>query len=625
MSDDHLGRDDPSHQVPPAPGRHADAGLPRLPLVAVPEAVLLADPCGRWIEANPAAEAMLGYGPGDLVGAAAAEFVEPWPPGADGDGTWIRAEARRRDGTCVPVEVWTTVLSEPDGPVTVVILRRADDRGGAEEPGSKTGGGSAATSDAIVETRLDGTITGWNRAAEHLYGYRLEEAIGRLERMLVPPDLLGEVTGLHERARQGEGIGEHRTARVTKDGRRIDVAMEMEPVRGAAGRVVAVASIVRDAVRRLRAGAALRASEARFRAAFADAPIGMALTTPDGRFVQVNRALCEILGFPEAALLERTLPGLTHPDDLGADREQAARLLAGEKGAYQVEKRYVRRDGRVVWGEFSASLVRDEGGRPLHLVCQIQDVTERKRAEAELRAAKEAAEEASRLKSGFLSTMSHELRTPLTAIMGYAELMLGAKLGPDEEADAAQIVRSARHLLALVDDLLDLSRIEAGRLELAPEAVDLAGVVERVAAEVAPLAAAKGLSLAVETPAGLPRARADPVRLRQLLLNLAGNAVKFTERGSVTVTARAAAGGVEVAVADTGIGIAPAALAHVFDEFRQADSSTTRRYGGSGLGLAIAHRLARMHGGAIAVESAPGVGSTFTVWLPSQPQAEAPG
>ncbi|HYO29525.1 MAG TPA: PAS domain S-box protein, partial [Thermomicrobiales bacterium] len=557
MNDDHLGGDDQLRDAPPAPHGHVGGEQHRLPLSAVPDAVLLADRAGRWIGANPAAEALLGYRPGDLAGSVA-DILEPWPKGT---GAWTRAEATCRDGLRMPVEVWRADLVEPEGSIAALVLRRAADRTSSEVPALPLDG-DASPSDAVVETTPDGVISGWNGGARRLFGYCPEEAIGRPERMLVPPDLLDEVSGLHERASLGEGIGEHQTVRLTKDGRRVGVAVVVEPIRDATGAVVAVASVVRDTAPRTGDGAALRASEARFRAAFADAPIGMALTTPAGDFVQVNRALCEILGYPEAELLERTLPDVTHPDDLSTDHRQAARLLAGTLATYQVEKRYVRADGPVVWGEYSASLVRDEAGQPLHLVCQIQDVTERKRAEAELRAAKEAAEEASRLKSGFLSTMSHELRTPLTAIMGYAELMLGSKLGPIEEADAAQISRSARHLLALVDDLLDLSRIEAGRLELAPEEVDLAGVVARVVAEVVPLAAAKGLSLTVDAPAGLPRVRADPVRLRQLLLNLAGNAVKFTERGKVTLTARGAAGGVEVAVADTGIGIAPEALTH---------------------------------------------------------------
>jgi signal transduction histidine kinase len=246
-----------------------------------------------------------------------------------------------------------------------------------------------------------------------------------------------------------------------------------------------------------------------------------------------------------------------------------------------------------------------------------QDVTERKEREAELQAAKEAAEEANRLKSAFLSTMSHELRSPLTAVLGYAELLkMEGGLAPAQAEDVAQIVRSADHLLALIDDVLDLSRIEAGRMELDLEEVDPAAVAEEVRAVVARAAAAKGLALRVEVPSGLPHLWADPLRLRQVLLNLTANAVKFTEQGEVRVEAREAAGGIEVAVTDTGIGIAPEALPHVFDEFRQADAGTSRRFGGTGLGLAISQRLVEMHGGALGVESEPGVGSTFTLFLP---------
>ncbi len=234
--------------------------------------------------------------------------------------------------------------------------------------------------------------------------------------------------------------------------------------------------------------------------------------------------------------------------------------------------------------------------------------------------ARAAAEAASRLKSEFLSTMSHELRTPMNAIIGYAHLLLEGMAGDLTEAQAADvrhIAEGADRLLALIDDVLDLSRIEAGRVELALEQVPVPAVVEPVLASVAPQAAAKGLDLQVDIPADVPPVLADPLRLRQVLLNVVGNAVKFTPSGHVRISARAVGSDVEIAVADTGIGIAPEALTHVFEEFRQADSSTTRRFGGTGLGLTIVRRLLDLHGGAIAVQSTPGAGSTFTIRLPS--------
>jgi PAS domain S-box-containing protein len=246
---------------------------------------------------------------------------------------------------------------------------------------------------------------------------------------------------------------------------------------------------------------------------------------------------------------------------------------------------------------------------------------------AAMREARAAAEEASRLKSQFLSTMSHELRTPMNAIIGYAHLLLDGMAGPlssAQNADVREIAAGADRLLALIDDVLDLSRIEAGRLTVEPRPTALAPVVDQVLAGVAPQAAAKGLAVRADVPADLPAVLADPDRLRQVLLNVVGNAVKFTDVGGVDIVARAAGEEVAVAVTDTGIGIEPGALPHVFDEFRQADSSTTRRFGGSGLGLAIARRLLHLQGGSIAVVSTPGKGSTFTVRLPTAVAAAAP-
>ncbi len=248
------------------------------------------------------------------------------------------------------------------------------------------------------------------------------------------------------------------------------------------------------------------------------------------------------------------------------------------------------------------------------------EVEARRATEERLVAARQEAEAANHAKTVFLSTMSHELRTPMNAIIGYAHLLLDGMSGPltpEQDADVRQIADGGDRLLRLIDDILDLSRIEAGRLELATEPVDVGAVLADVCAEVAPLAAAKDLALEVYAAPGLV-VRADPLRLRQVVLNLAGNAVKFTEHGGVSLEASLVPGGVEIAVADSGIGIAPEAMPHVFDEFRQADAGTARRYQGSGLGLAIVHRLVRLHGGTVAVESEPGRGSIFTVRLPAE-------
>jgi signal transduction histidine kinase/HAMP domain-containing protein len=228
-------------------------------------------------------------------------------------------------------------------------------------------------------------------------------------------------------------------------------------------------------------------------------------------------------------------------------------------------------------------------------------------------------ERANRLKSEFLASVSHELRTPMNAIIGYTKLMLDGLDGDLTEqqiADLQRVAQAADNLLGLINGLLDLAKIEAGKMELNSEEVDIQTVVEEVIELVRPQAEAKGLALEMDVPRVLPAAFADRARVRQVLVNLAANAVKFTEHGSVTVAASTADGWITLAVSDTGVGIPPEAQTYIFDEFRQADSSTTRKYGGTGLGLAISKRLVALHGGRIWVDSTMGVGSTFRFTLP---------
>ena len=266
----------------------------------------------------------------------------------------------------------------------------------------------------------------------------------------------------------------------------------------------------------------------------------------------------------------------------------------------------------------------DEGG----VVCIYTDITTLKQREAELSrlvdslaVARDEAQEANQAKSRFLATMSHELRTPLNAILGIGDMMR------EEAEDAGQtdlldplgrINRAGRHLLQLVNDVLDLSKIEAGRLEVHPEEVPVPGFVADIETTSRPLATRNANRFVCECPESIGSIQADPVRLRQVVLNLVGNACKFTERGEVSLSAVRRNGRVEFAVSDTGIGITPQQLEKLFTEFTQADASTTRRYGGTGLGLAISRRLCRMMGGDIEVTSAPGSGSTFTAWLPAE-------
>jgi signal transduction histidine kinase len=228
-------------------------------------------------------------------------------------------------------------------------------------------------------------------------------------------------------------------------------------------------------------------------------------------------------------------------------------------------------------------------------------------------------EDASRLKSEFLLRMSHELRTPLNGIIGYAHLMLdglSGELTDQQAADVDRMATSADHLLRLINDVLDLAKIEAGRMDLILEPANVASVIADVASEIAPVARQKAISLVVDASPDLPVVGADPVRMRQIDANLVGNAVKFTSAGGVTVVAQWTGYLVAISVEDTGIDISQEAVAYIFDEFRQADGSTTRCFGGTGLGLAIARKLAVMMGGSIEVTSEVGKGSTFTLALP---------
>jgi PAS domain S-box-containing protein len=413
----------------------------------------------------------------------------------------------------------------------------------------------------------------------------------------------------------------------TDDGSDSFIELDGRPRHADDGRFLGYEGVGRDITARRRATQALMESLALVDALFEAMPVPVLLKDREGRFVRVNKAFHELVrgdGQLDSAAAHAEADAAARAAHEAADRELFAR--PGHR-AYELRQRM--RDGRLVDMLVQKATLAGADGSVTGLVGAVFDISERKRSEQALAEAKEAAEQANRAKSSFLATMSHELRTPLNAVIGAAQLLRTA--GDDESSRTALVETievSGANLLGLIENVMDLSRIEAGALALVPEDFNLLECAEAAVATIAVPARARGLELACIVEPTLPLwRRGDPLRLRQVLLNLLGNAVKFTNAGEVVLHLRCGAADHElcIEVRDTGIGIAPAALAQVFEPFRQADSGTTRRFGGSGLGLAIVRQLVQAMGGQVTVTSAVGRGTTFTLALPLPAAREVPG
>jgi PAS domain S-box-containing protein len=387
----------------------------------------------------------------------------------------------------------------------------------------------------------------------------------------------------------------------------------------------------REIAERKRVEQALRESEERFRGTFENAAVGIAHTDAEGRLLRVNEKYCEIVGYNRDELHQRTFHDITYPDDVAASLEQYSRLMRGAVPSCSLEKRYIRKDSSLVWIDVTISLKRDAAGKPAYAIAIIEDISERKRLEGELRQAKESAESANRAKDEFLANVSHEIRTPLNAILGMTELTLDTPLTEDQRQCLQTVKSAADNLLGVINDLLDFSKIAAGKLELDPADFSLRVALGDALRALSVRAHKKGLELACHVQPDVPDALVgDAGRLRQVLLNLVGNAIKFTEDGEVVVRVdvdrnHAAEGevGLHFAVCDTGVGIPLARQKAIFDAFEQEDASTTRKYGGTGLGLTIAAQIVALMGGKITVESEPGRGSTFAFSARFGPQLQA--
>ena len=368
------------------------------------------------------------------------------------------------------------------------------------------------------------------------------------------------------------------------------------------------------------AEAGLRDSEAHLSGIFAQTGAALAEAELDGRILSANDHYCTLVGRSREQLQGMRLQDIPHPEDAVVNDALFRRVVdTGEP--ITAEKRFIRGDGGLVWVANTLSLIQGAGRRRGTLLSVAIDVSEQKRVEQDLEAARDVAEEANFAKSTFIANMSHELRTPLSAIIGYSEMLqeeVADGASPDEfTVDLGKIESNARHLLGLINDVLDLSKIESGKMEVFAEIIDVEPMLRDVAATMESLVAKKGNTLELSLEPGLGSIRSDVTKIRQTLLNLLSNAAKFTEGGAITLSAAREGASLVLRVRDSGIGMTPEQQARLFQRFSQADASTTRRFGGTGLGLSITKAFMTMLGGEIDVHSTSGEGSTFTVRLPT--------
>ena len=489
----------------------------------------------------------------------------------------------------------------------------------------------SSSDDAIIAHGLDGAITLWNAAAERLLGYSAEEAIGKPTIILFPPELHDEERATLNRVWSGEPVSHYETIFATKDGRRIEVSLTISPVLDADRTVIGASKIARDlseqkraSIAALRLGAIVESSD--------DAIVSKDL---NGIVTSWNAAAEKMFGYSSDEMVGQSITKIIPKERLAEETYVLGEVRSGRRVDHFET---VRQDkwGRLLDISLTVSPILDHTGRVIGASKIARDITKHKRLQESQREAQtreEAArrevleienrrfQESSRLKSEFVANMSHELRTPLNSIIGFAELMVDQRHGPLPAKYAeftSLILKSAQHLLQLINDILDLAKVESGRIDLKSEPVDLARIVHDVASVAGGLARQRDVHIETMVDPQVGQVCLDPNRFKQVLYNYLSNAIKFSaEHGRVQVRVRPeGADHFTLEVQDWGIGIEPEDVNRLFIEFQQLDAGTAKRHGGTGLGLALTKRIVEAQGGSVGVRTEPRSGSTFFATLP---------
>lgn len=583
-----------------------------------------------------------GYRPEDVIGRLGASFIHPddvavvlervrsqkqgepvdWSADrsyrlrkADGDYAWIEANA-------------STVYGE-DGEIVAVISQIRD----VSERREATVALAASearyrlltdnATDVITCYSLDGDFTFLSPSVAQVMGYEPAELIGRKTTdFMVAEDVKPTLRRFADYIASGAKEPMRFDYRaVRKDGAVAWFEAQVKAIHDDTGRLVAFQDVVRDITQRKAMESALQASELRYRVIARNATDMVSRTRLDGVVLELSSSVADIAGYAPEEIVGRNWTAFLHPDDVEPTLAVYRDLITGARTNSQpIGYRARHKDGRWIWLEGNPTPVREDDGRIVEFIDVTRDVSARMQLQADLQAARDAAEAAASAKSDFLANVSHEIRTPLTAVLGFTSLLtVNSSLDETARQQVGRISAAGQALLTLVNDVLDFSKLEAGQFEITPAATEIEGTLTDGLLMFGPQAEAKGLSLEVDLQALPAWLSLDRGRIQQVIHNLVGNAIKFTASGSVTLRARHDGhdGRLRVEVVDTGAGLTSGQQAKLFQRFSQVDASSTRRHGGTGLGLAICKGLIEAMGGEIGVTSQLGLGSTFWFDIPA--------
>jgi len=642
------------------------------------DAIVTKDLTGIVTSWNRAAERLFGYAAQETVGRDIGFIISPDRMEEErqvlrrvGEGVIVEpfdTTRVRKDGVLIDVSMTVWPIKDPAGRITGVsqIARDITGRRQADELHRRLAAIVEASDDAIISKDLNGVIQSWNQGAERMFGYTSAEAVGQSIRMIIPKDREDEETAVLDRIRRGEKIEHFETLRRRKDGTALPISLTVSPIRNDAGTVIGASKIARDISDRKRAEE--KADQEHHRTAFV---AQMAETLP--KYLDYRKTLKAIAALAVPAIADWCALDVVQDDDeverlaiVNADpaRTRVAREIAlrYEDPTLPYSARHVIRTATPVLipqitdemitaashgDQQRIDAIRSLGlisylcvpimvsGRAFGALALATAESGRRYADGDLRFAEDLAwriglamenarsyeelQRANRLKDEFLATLSHELRTPLNAILGYARMVrAGMVSGASLTGAVTTIERNATSLNQMVEDVLDVSRIVAGKMRLSVQPIELPLLLHEAVDTIKPAADAKHIRIHTVIDSQVGPISGDPDRLRQIVWNLLSNAVKFTpKQGQIQVRLERINSSVEIIVSDSGIGIPPDFLEHIFDRFRQADSSTTREHAGLGLGLSIVRNLAELHGGTVSASSGgPGTGATFRVRLP---------